>query len=319
MSSTNAWLMLISSVSGQNQTARMRVWRALKACGAGALRDGVYVLPYSKSARAAFEQQASDVIAAGGSAHIVSFHDEDAEQRAALISLFDRAEDYARLLPRLDALRDELAGLDEIEARRRMAGAQRDVAALAAIDFFPGPAQQQTLAALADSEAALNACFAPDEPHAAPGKIARRDPKDYQGRTWATRRRLWIDRCACAWLIRRFIDRRARFKWLRHVKDCPKRALGFDFDGAEFSHVGGKVTFEVLVAAFGLQADRALVRLGALVHYLDVGGIAVPEAAGFAAIMAGARAIASDDDALLKAIAPVLDSLHASYSVAADT
>jgi hypothetical protein len=73
------------------------------------------------------------------------------------------------------------------------------------------------------------------------------------------------------------------------------------------------VTFEVLAASFGLEADRAITRLGALVHYLDIGGIPIPEAAGFAAIMAGARAEQADDDKLLKSMSAVLDALYASY------
>jgi hypothetical protein len=131
---------------------------------------------------------------------------------------------------------------------------------------------------------------------------------------WATREHLWIDRVCSAWLIRTFIDPKARFVWLKRPKDCPKRAVGFDFDGATFTHVEWKVTFEVLLASFGLNGDPALTRLGALVNYLDVGGIPVPEAAGFAAIVSGSRALRSGDDALLEHVSPVLDSLYRSYS-----
>ena len=131
---------------------------------------------------------------------------------------------------------------------------------------------------------------------------------------WITREHIKVDRVACPWLIRRFIDPKANFLWLKKPKDCPKTAVGFDFDGAEFTHIGARVTFEVLAASFGLEQDPAIARLGALVHYLDVGGIAVPEAAGFAAIMTGARVQHADDDKLLKAMGSVLDALHAGYS-----
>ena len=131
---------------------------------------------------------------------------------------------------------------------------------------------------------------------------------------WATREHLWIDRVASAWLIRRFIDPQARFTWLKRIKDCPKKALGFDFDGAEFTHADSKVTFEVLVASFGLEHDEGLARMGALVHYLDIGGIPVAEAPGFASIMAGARTLYADDDLLLKWMTPTLDSLYAAYA-----
>lgn len=316
MPNPSAWLMLVNSVSGENKTARMRIWRALKASGAAALRDGVYVLPRSDQARAAFAEQAEAVVAAGGSAHILAFDNEDDAQRSALVRMFDRSGDYADLFARLDAFTRRIAKLDEVEARRELASLRRDTAALAAIDFFPGAARHQVESALADSEAALNARFSPDEPHPAKGAIPSRDKARYRGRTWATRQRLWIDRVASAWLIRRFIDPRAKFLWLKKPKDCPKTALGFDFDGAEFTHVGARVTFEVLAASFGLDRDRAIARIGAMVHYLDVGGIAVPEAAGFAAIMTGAREQRPSDDELLRAMGAVLDALYTGYGKA---
>ena len=98
------------------------------------------------------------------------------------------------------------------------------------------------------------------------------------------------------------------------MKDCPKSAVGFDFDGAEFTHVDSKVTFEVLVSSFNMEQDAGLARLGALVHHLDVGGIPTAEGPGFATIMAGARSLQEGDDALLKAMTPVLDSLYAGYA-----
>ena len=127
--------------------------------------------------------------------------------------------------------------------------------------------------ALADAEAALNARFSPNEPRPAHRKIPRRDLKDFLGRSWATRQHMWIDRVCSAWLIRRFVDPKAKFVWLERVEDKPKRAIGFDFDGAEFTHVDSKVTFEVLLTSFGLESDVGLARMGLLVHFLDVGAV----------------------------------------------
>lgn len=309
-----AWLLLITNLPGHNPTLRMRIWRALKAAGAGLLRDGAYLLPNGERAREVLEEQGAEIKAAGGLVQVLSFDAESAEQNAELVALFDRTDEYAEAIKRLDALKGELAKLAEPEARQRLAALIREVAAIAARDFFPGEPRKQMEGALADGEAALNARFAPDEPHPAHRKIRPRDRKDYRGRTWATRDRLWIDRVASAWLIRRFIDPKAKFLWLKRVKDCPKSAIGFDFDGAEFTHVDSKVTFEVLLASFHLEQDTGLSRLGALVHHLDVGGIPIAEGPGFATIMAGARALQTDDHELLKAITPVLDSLYAGYS-----
>jgi hypothetical protein len=309
-----AWLLLITNLPGRNPTLRMRIWRALKASGAGLLRDGAYLLPNGERSREVLEEQGAEIRAAGGLVQVLSFNAESPEQNAALVALFDRTMEYAEGIERLDALKNEVGKHPEPEARQRLAGIAREVAAIVARDFFPGEPRKQMEGALADAEAALNARFAPDEPHAAHRKIRPRDLKDYRGRTWATRERLWIDRVASAWLIRRFIDPKARFLWLKRVKDCPKSAVGFDFDGAEFTHVDSKVTFEVLLSSFNLEQDAGLARLGALVHHLDVGGIPIAEGPGFATIMAGARSLQQDDDALLKAMTPVLDSLYAGYA-----
>ena len=95
--------------------------------------------------------------------------------------------------------------------------------------------------------------------------------------------------------------------------DCPRNALGFDFDGATFSHVGERVTFQTLMASFGLEEDAALQRLGVMVHSLDVGGASAPEGSGFEAVLDGARERLPDDDALLIEIGAVLDSLYAHF------
>jgi hypothetical protein len=308
-----AWLLLITNLPGRNSTLRMRIWRALKAAGAGLLRDGAYILPNGERSRQVLEEQGAEIKAAGGLVQVLAFNADSDAQNAELEALFDRTEEYAEAIKRLESLKGELARLAEPEARQRLAGIGREVAAIATRDVFPGESRRQIEEALADAEAALNARFAPDEPHPAHRKIRSRDRKDYRGRTWATREHLWIDRVASAWLIRRFIDPRAKFLWLKRVKDCPRNAVGFDFDGAEFTHVGSRVSFEVLVSSFNLEQDTGLTRLGALVHHLDVGGIPIAEAPGFATIMAGARSLQQDDDALLKAMTPVLDSLYAGY------
>jgi hypothetical protein len=309
-----AWLLLVTNLPGRNPTLRMRTWRALKSAGAGLLRDGAYLLPNSDLSRSVLGEQAAEIKAAGGLVQLLSFDPDSPAQHAALVALFERSPEYAEAIARLDALKGELARLDEPGVRQRLASIARGVAAIVARDFFPGESRRQMQEALADAEAAINSRFAPDEPRAAHRKIRPRHRHDYRRRTWATREHLWIDRVASAWLIRRCIDPQARFLWLKRVKDCPKRAVGFDFDGAEFTHVGSRVTFEVLVASFGLERDAGLVRLGALIHHLDVGGIPIAEAPGFAAIMAGARTLQPDDDALLKAMTPVLDSLYAGYA-----
>lgn len=308
-----SWLILITNLPGPNQTLRMRVWRALKAAGAGLLKDGVYLLPNSPSARNVFEGQVREITAGGGTGFVVAANSESNEQSLSFQALFDRTGEYGEFLKRLETLQQQFRQLSESDARQKLAALRRELAALCARDFFSGQPRLQAEAAFADAEAAANNRYSPDEPRAGAGAIVHKDRAKYRARTWATRQHMWIDRVASAWLIRRFVDPEARFKWLRQPQDCPKRAIGFDFEGAEFTHQGSKVTFEVIMASFALDQDIGLQRLGALVHFLDVGGVPVPEAAGFASIMAGARSLQPDDNALLEMMTPVLDSLYAAY------
>jgi hypothetical protein len=171
---------------------------------------------------------------------------------------------------------------------------RREYEAIVAIDYFPGPAQAQSAQALAEAEAAVTRHFSPDEPQPLHTGIRHLERTADGGKVWATRQRVWVDRVASAWLIRRFIDPEAHFLWVQTPQDCPADAIGFDFDGAAFTHTGQRVTFEVFVASFDLETDPALARQGVLVHTLDVGGVPVPEAAGFEAILTGVRASGAD-------------------------
>src|SRR3981081_177531 len=136
--SNHAWLLLITNLPGQNQTLRMRIWRALKAAGAGLLRDGVYVLPQTVASRKTFDEQALEIRAVAGSAHILSFESDSTEQQSALVELFDRTTDYQELNTRLHACKKNLSKLTELDARRDLAAIARDAAAAAATAFFPG-------------------------------------------------------------------------------------------------------------------------------------------------------------------------------------
>jgi len=308
------WLMLVMSLPTQRTAPRMRLWRALKGMGAAVLRDGVYVLPGDAVARESFEAQAREVVAAGGIAHVLPLDVLGPAQERQFTALFDRGPEYARLIDAVRVLKRDLTRRRATAAQRALRRLRREYEAVRAIDYFAGPATEQVAQLLNETEAALAAVAAPGEPQAQVGAIRRLNPTDYRRRTWATRARPWVDRLASAWLIKRFIDPKARIIWLKHEKDCSKRALGFDFDGATFTHVGARVSFEVLSASFGLETDTALARVGSLVHYLDVGGAPVAEARGLETLLRGARARAKTDDALLAEASKMFDYLYQAYS-----
>ncbi|CAJ0884858.1 hypothetical protein GJQ57_22510 [Ralstonia pickettii] len=308
------WLLLIVSLPTASATARMRIWRALKVIGCAALRDGAYLLPAHAEQAAHLRSLADEALQEDGQAWLLNVQAEDAAEDNTYRTLFDRTADYTGWLAELSEARKTLSSLGATELNRLQRRHDRAYEAIRKIDFFPSEASIRADAQWRDFAAAIESVQSPGEPHAAAGSIPRRDPTQYQGRLWATRRNLWVDRIACAWLIQRFVDPHARFVWLENPADCPADALGFDFDGATFTHVGDRVSFEVLLASFGLDGNHGLSRIGAVVHALDVGGTTASEAGGFEAILAGARKRLADDDALLVEIGAVLDSLYAHFS-----
>lgn len=311
----NTWLTLITSLPTENAAVRMRTWRALKASGAAVLRDGVYLLPDMGSNKRVFEALASDVVSAGGTALVMGVEPPEGTDFEAL---FDRTEDYAALSLQLQQASASLSAASVAEQIKEVRKWRKAFASIAAMDFFAGQAQLQVEMQLKELELACARLLSPDEPHSTEGEVAVLDRALYQGRTWVTRERPWVDRLASAWLIQRFIDRKARFRWLAVPAERPARSLGFDFDGADFTHVGHRVTFEVLIASFSLS-QPGLSRLAALVHYLDVGGLQPPEAVGLEAVLNGLRCQLSDDDALLAAAGVVFDSLLRSFSTESGT
>ncbi|MCX7169399.1 MAG: chromate resistance protein [Proteobacteria bacterium] len=310
------WTLLVVSLPTDSATARMRIWRALKSLGCGALRDGVYLLPCQPPLEDALRQWADETIREGGSAWLLHITAKSAEEETAYRALFDRSEDYAQIAQSLSAARKTLSDLTPQEATRLIRRLRKECEAISSIDYFPSETSVRAEALWQDFVATAETILSPGEPQIASRVISKLDRHEYQGRIWATRRTLWVDRVASAWLIRRFIDKDARFLWLASPTDCPQDALGFDFDGAAFTHVGNHVTFETLLASFGLDADVGLVRLGAMVHALDLGDITTPEGHGFEAILVGARQRCADDDKLLDEISTVLDSLHTYFKQA---
>ncbi|MDZ7752905.1 MAG: chromate resistance protein [Gammaproteobacteria bacterium] len=309
------WLVFTTSLLRRTQsTPRVRLWRSLKELGATSLRDGVTLLPATAANRTKLEAIGEQVEGDGGTTWLFELPVQRAGLEERIRSSFNRREGYLELQAHMAALGSELPRLDEAAARRRLRRMEQELKSIVLTDFFPDETSARTTQALAELTDRINSRFSPREPSTAEGDVGRVDRQRYRGLLWATRRHLWVDRVASAWLIRRFIDSEARFLWLGRPEDCPGEAVGFDFDGAAFTHIGPRVTFEVLLSSFELDTDPGLTQLGRLVHYLDVGGEAVAEAAGFEAILAGLRESAADDDILLDATTPVLDALHRRFS-----
>ncbi len=305
---------LILSLPTRNSTMRMRVWRALKDTGCGVLRDGLYVLPSGATGSGTLAGLESEIRSAGGFAMNVELKVRTAAHLAEVQKLFDHSADYGALVKKIVATKAALSRLGARRGQTAIDRLERSFGKLADIDFFPGQGKLQAAEALTSLKGSFHEAYVGGEPRAARKRLRHVSRAKYEKRTWATRKSLWIDRMASAWLIKRFIDKDAKFLWLEKPKDCPKRAVGFDFDGAEFTHVDNRVTFEVLLTSFGLDSDPGLATIGAAVHFLDVGGIPVPDAKGLETVLRGAKEKARNDDALLAEALRILDLFYSAYS-----
>lgn len=312
----STWFILTATLPTSPSGLRVKVWRSLKATGAGTLREGVYVLPEHAPGAQTLSALERTIVEAGAAAHLLVVQARDDAQEQAFRALFDRADLYADFLQSTKEARRPLQDRTATEAglRKVLRSLETQLRSIQTHDFFPGADGRKAADAMSALRREVELHLAPDEPSATTVAIARRAVADHQGRTWATRQRPWVDRLATAWLIQRFIDRRPRFIWLADARQCPKSALGYDYDGATFTHVGERVTFEVVAEAFGLLDDPALQRLAALVHCIDVGGIPVDEAPGLEMLIRGLQARHADDHALLAAALPVFDACHAALA-----
>ncbi len=305
------WLLLVISLPTENATARMRAWRALKASGAAVLRDGVYLIPATEDTTVTLKKVEQDVGDSGGTAYLL---DITGHADYPFTTLFDRTAEYRKLADDITSCGAAFQTSTITDLNRQIRKLRNAYIALRDIDFFPSEAQRQLDTLLIDLESRLAAAISPDEPTGKAGSVLPRNTAEFSARLWATRKGLWVDRVCSAWLIRRFIDPEARFAWLDTPNDCPLDALGFDFDGATFTHVesptGLLVTFENLLASFGLNQNSALQRFAQIVHYLDVGGLPVPEAAGVERLLKGICARTTDDDSLLQEASQLFDDLY---------
>lgn len=311
----NPWLVLTATLPTHPSALRVRVWRALKATGAGTLRDGVYLLPSTAPTAPALWDIERLIQEGGADGHMLVVAARDEAQENIFRALFDRSDLYAELIQSVKEARATIKSASEAELHKALRVLEQQFHAIRASDFFAGRPADEADAALKALRHEIERHLSPGEPMPRAEVVKRQAIENFQGRTWATRKRPWVDRLATAWLIQRFVDKSPRFVWLDGPEDCPASALGFDFDGARFSHVGDKVTFEVVAHTFGLDADSGIARLGELVHYIDIGGIPVDEAAGVEALMRGLQAQHDQDDALLGASNSIFDTLYAAMKV----
>ena len=205
------WLLLIHQIPPKPNYFRVKVWRRLQRIGAVALKNSVYVLPRSDTSQEDLAWVLREIIEGGADATLCEARMVDGITDDQIEALFQAARDadYAQIAEELRRLLGEPHGTEEARAtlRTELARVQRRLGEVAAIDFFGATGRVAVEGLLGSLEARLRPAKLPVE--------APVDPRAaYQGRLWVTRKGVFVDRIACAWLIRRFIDAAPRFKFV---------------------------------------------------------------------------------------------------------
>lgn len=316
------WLFLLHQVRSKRSRDRVKVWRFTQKAGAVLYRNSVYVLPDSPERREDFQWLCQQIRDSQGDASVFASEANDAAEDKVLRSLFVRAAEdkYAALLSEAERLEGRVSGAQKERrlTERLLKSLAREAHKLngaldeaARTDFFGAASARVAQTTMAE----LTRRLASFQPHGSQGPdLKRYRPGAFQGRTWATRAQIHIDRLCSAWLIRRFIDPRSKFVFAPESR-LPKDAVLFDVFGAEFGHHGEDCTFETLLKAFGLK-DASLKALAQIVHDIDLKDqkFGRAEAAGLDLVVRALGHALKDDHAVLDAGSSLLDALYKQLS-----
>jgi hypothetical protein len=252
------WLLLLLRLPATHKTERVSVWRKLKKSGAIQIKTSTYLLPDNPPQYEHFQWLAQQIRDFGGDATLVRVQEIEGIPNEKLIALFNRArdEEYGAIKT---ALHDLLARGRKTDPETKAAELERltrQVRAIRDIDFFQSSRGQDVEMLLRRAEGTPKKA------------LLRLEAKNYRGKTWLTRPRPEIDRVGSAWLIRRFIDPRAKFVFAATVPSN-REILPFDMVDMEFSHHGDCCTFETLIRRFGIK-DKAVRRIAEMIHDADL-------------------------------------------------
>jgi hypothetical protein len=303
------WLVLIHQIPPNPSYLRVKVGRRLQGLGSVAVKNSVYVLPRSDQALEDFQWVRREIVAGGGDASVCEARFVEGLSDASVEALFNTAReaDYGALVKEVHSLRASMrrskrANREQVETA--LLRLRKRLGEVVEIDFFGASGRDAVEGALAAIESGLR----PSQPASGSPATA---PGELRGRTWVTRTGVHVDRIASAWLIQRFIDPEARFKFVRGDEAAAPGELRFDMFEAEFTHEGDLCTFEVLMQRFGIK-DKALGRVGELVHDVDLkdGKFNHAETVGLDHLIAGIAMRHKEDEARLGDGAATFEALY---------
>ncbi len=314
---TTEWLLLIHQIPPKPDYFRVKIWRRLQKVGAVAIKQSVYVLPVNDQSYEDLHWIVKEIAGGGGTASLSKAVFLEGLSNTRVESLFQAARDadYEKIVEDGRAfLNDSVESSGDshsfiLRKKRELSRIRSRFREIAAIDFFTAPGREAAEKILIE----CNALF--HEPKVALYGTAQEHVNNMRGRTWVTRKGIYVDRIACVWLIRRFIDPEGQLKFVADERYKPHTdEVRFDMFEGEFTHIGENCTFEVLVDTFGL-GSLPISAIAEIVHDIDLKDkkFGRPEVHGIQAVFSGIAATYSDDQARLERGSMILDELYASY------
>jgi len=315
------WLMLVHQLPAKPAYMRVKIWRRLQGLGAVSVKNSVYALPASPEAQEDFEWLLREIQEGGGEAMVCEARLVDGMTDQEIRALFDKARDaeYEEIAAETRELAKGLRRKPSEEAvsaaKARLTKLRGNLARVHAIDFFGANGHDIADGLLRGVETRLLE-LAPATEDLMPAQAKNSDADKLKDRIWVTRTGVHVDRIGSAWLIRRFIDPQATFKFVPSKGYHPEPdELRFDMFEAEFTHEGDRCTFEVLVVKAGLEKDRALAAVAEIVHDIDLkdAKFGRPEANGIRSLIAGICNSTQHDEERLARGAAVFEDLYRSF------
>lgn len=311
------WLILIHQIPAKPSYFRAKIWRRLQQIGAIPIKQAVYAMPNTDRCLEDLTWIAKEINDQGGEAIILNASLLEGLVDEQVIQLFNKARqaDYEKILDEGRTLmhsyhsqkRTDSVVLEHKTGLRKL---KKLFTATVNIDFFSLPEQQQAEACLDEMETIF---------HLPGGKerLPLAAELELSGYTWVTKSNVYVDRIASAWLIKRFIDHEASFKFTKDSHyEVSDNEFRFDMREAEYTHQGDMCTFEVLVQTF-CAGDRGLGTIAKLIHDIDLkdDSFGLPETAGIHAILDSIVATSSDDFKRIELATTIFDGLLANYSI----
>jgi len=318
-----SWLLFFYTLPSKPVRNRMTVWRKLLKAGSLPFKGSVYILPYAEEHHEFLTWLVSEVLSLKGEGSFVSVEKIETIDNQQIISLFNgqRETDYQRILKGIDEIERKISSIkiggasqDKKNITNQIRKCQRGYEEIQGIDFFASQTGMEVKKRLSRIYSMIKGISETEKKkHTVSISPARID--DYQDKTWATRKRPFVDRFASAWLIKKFIDENASFVFIdeNNLDNMDKDVIPFDIRGGRFTHAGDLCTFEVLMKSFSLK-DKTLRKIAEIVHELDVKDdkFRNPEAKGIEYILSGIRKTAKDDNESLGKGIAIFEMLHVS-------